>query len=259
MVKVKILVFCDESNLEFIAHSTQYSECRFVIAHNRPAAQHLAMQMNLDFAIHHRNDSPLLPDFVSAMSSFHADWIYCSSYGLRIPKLILDSARLGAINLHGGLLPEWRGANILNWVLIEGCSTTGVTAHWMTPEIDEGPIILKQTVEIDDVDTALTLANKLKTITQQMFLQILQDTKFEVPLAKIPQDVSKARYFKRRRPEDGLIDWNKSDREIYNLIRALVHPWPGAFTIQPNGEKVYFKNFVPLLYIAELRERYTTD
>ena len=256
---MKLLVFCDESNLEFIADNTQDTECRFVIAHNRPAAQHLATQMNLDFAIQHRDDSPLQPDFVSGVSSFHADWIFCSSYSLRIPKLILDSARLGAINFHGGLLPEWRGANILNWVLIEGCSTTGVTAHWMTPGFDEGPIILKQTVEIDEVDTAFTLANKLKFATQQMFLRILQDTKSEVPLAKIPQDVSKARYFKRRRPENGLIDWRKSDREIYNLIRALVHPWPGAFTVQPNGEKVFFKNFVPLSHIAELRLRYITD
>ena len=254
---MKLLVFCDESNLEFIADNTKDSECRFVIAHNRPAAQHLATQMSLDFAIHHRNDSPRLPDFVSSMSSFRADWIYCSSYGLRIPKLILDSARLGAINFHGGLLPEWRGANILNWVLIEGCSTTGVTAHWMTPEIDEGPIILKQTVEIDDIDTALTLANKLKFITQQMFLQILQDAKFEVPFAKIPQDVSKARYFKRRSPEDGLIDWSKSDYDIYNLIRALVSPWPGAFTVTSNGSKIYFRDRVPLQDIAKLRAQYS--
>ena len=256
---MKTLIFCDESNLEFFVEKTRHLNSRFIVASDRTAAISLAHRLGINFSIQYSKNSPFCHEFNEKISDFRADWIYCSSYGLRIPKLILDSARLGAINFHGGLLPEWRGANILNWVLIEGCSSTGVTAHWMTPEIDEGPIILKQTVEIDDIDTALTLANKLKTIKQQMFLRILQETKLEVPLAKIPQDVSKARYFKRRRPEDGLINWNKSDREIYNLIRALVHPWPGAFTTQPNGEKVFFKNLVPLLNIAELRERYNTD
>jgi methionyl-tRNA formyltransferase len=213
------------------------------------------MQMGLDFTIQPRNDSPLQSDFVDAVSSFRPDWIFCSSYSLRIPKTILVAARFGAVNFHGGLLPEWRGANILNWVLIEGCSTTGVTAHWMTSEFDDGHIISKQTVKIDDEDTACTLADKLRFVAQRMFLEILQDVKSEVPLAAIPQDTNRVRYFRRRRPEDGFIDWRKSDLEIYNLIRALVHPWPGAFTVLPNGERVFFKDLVPLSHISKLRQR----
>ena len=254
---MKTLIFCDESNLEFFVEKTRHLNSRFIVASDRTAAISLAHRLGINFSIQYSKNSPFCHEFNEKISDFRADWIYCSSYGLRIPKLILDSARLGAINFHGGLLPEWRGANILNWVLIEGCSSTGVTAHWMTPEIDEGPIILKQTVEIDDIDTALTLANKLKFITQQMFLQILQDAKFEVPFAKIPQDVSKARYFKRRSPEDGLIDWSKSDYDIYNLIRALVSPWPGAFTVTSNGSKIYFRDRVPLQDIAKLRAQYS--
>lgn len=89
--------------------------------------------------------------------------------------MILDLPTVGAINIHGGLLPEWRGANILNWVLIEGAAETGVTAHWMTEGFDEGPIIVRRTLSIDFLDTAWTLSHKLRQLSSQLLSSLLTD------------------------------------------------------------------------------------
>lgn len=254
---MKTLIFCDESNLEFFVEKTQQLNCHFILANNRTAALSLAHKLGINFSIQHSKNSPFDHEFNNKISDFRADWIFCSSYNRRIPESILKSTQFGAVNFHGGLLPEWRGANILNWVLIEGCKMTGVTAHWMTAEFDEGPIISKKFVSIAEDDTALTLAAKLQLVSRKMFSDILNDIISDVPLVSVPQNSFPARYFKRRSPEDGLIDWSKSDYDIYNLIRALVSPWPGAFTVTSNGSKIYFRDRVPLQDIAKLRAQYS--
>jgi methionyl-tRNA formyltransferase len=168
----------------------------------------------------------------------------------------LHSASNGAINFHGGILPQWRGANILNWVLVTGSDTTGVTAHWMTPEIDKGPLIKIETIPIFISDTAVTLRARLKLCFEQMFLSILKSINDEQPLDRIAQQEHLARVYRRRTPQDGRIDWMKSDIDIYNLIRALVIPWPGAYTILKDGRKVLFNEFVPFSDIAQLRSSF---
>ena len=153
-------------------------------------------------------------------------------------------------------MPEWRGANTLNWVLIEGAEETGVTAHWLTPEFDRGPIVMRRSLRVSDQDTALSLSIKLGLVTRDLFLHVLSDIKSGKALPAIPQDEARARYFRRRLPEDGRIDWSKSDREIYNLIRALVNPWPGAFTEFTDGSRLYFAQPVALSEIPRLRDQY---
>jgi methionyl-tRNA formyltransferase len=176
--------------------------------------------------------------------------------------LILDSEilaipRLGAINIHGGLLPSHRGANVLNWVLIEGATTTGVTAHYMTTGIDEGDIIYQSSAPILDEDTSTTLKQRLDTQGFEMLLRIRSELNAGRALPRVPQDPAQARYYPRRRPEDGRIDWTAmSDRQVFNLIRALANPWPGAFCIASSGERVVFDRYYGLEEVAALRGKY---
>jgi len=256
---MKIVAFCDELSMSDIVNLTSRHVLLYVVAHNRPAAQRLAHELGVEWRIHGRKDSPEEESLLHDLSRFTPDLVLSSSYGLRIPKLILDLPSVGAINIHGGLLPEWRGANILNWVLVEGATETGVTAHWMTEGFDEGPIIARRTLSIDFRDTACTLSHKLRELSSHLLSSLLTDIEMGVVLPSESQHDSQAKYYKRRTPEDGQIDWKKSNLEIYNLIRALVTPWPGAYTITESGVKVAFNDLVPYESIEALRRRYSEN
>ena len=254
---MKIVAFCDESSVADIVELTTQHEVLCVVAHNRPAAQLRARELTRQWCIQERSGTSHEQTMLRSLAQFEPDLVLSWSYGLRIPNFILDLPKIGAINIHGGLLPEWRGANILNWVLIEGATETGVTAHWMTEGFDEGPIIAQQTLSIDFLDTAWTLSNKLRHLSSQLLSSLLTDIEVGVVLPSQSQDDSQARYYKRRTPEDGQIDWQKSNLEIYNLIRALVTPWPGAYTVTEAGMKVVFRDLVPYESIEALRHKYS--
>lgn len=228
-----------------------------VVAHNRPMAQTLAIDLQIPCRTQGRPGSLEERAVFNDVVWFNPDVVISCSYGLRIPNLILNLPKCGAFNIHGGLLPEWRGANILNWVLIEGAHETGVTLHRMTENFDEGPIVIRHAIPISFTDTAPTLRDKLHHLSVQILSDLIIAIEQGVKLPSMPQENSKAKYYKRRSPEDGLIDWSKSNLEIYNLIRALVEPWPGAFTITSSGEKVVFKEFVPFEAMDKLREQFS--
>lgn len=254
---VKIVAFCDESSVADIVELTTAHTLLCAVAFNRPKAQRMANELGVQWRIHGRKGSAEEAAILGDLTRFAPDLVFSWSYGLRIPKLILDLPVIGAINIHGGLLPEWRGANILNWVLVNGATETGVTAHWLTEGFDEGPIIARRAIAIDFLDTARTLGDKLRQLSGQLLSSILTDIETGIVLPSLPQDESKARYFKRRSPEDGRVDWEMSDLQIYNLIRALVSPWPGAFTTNESGEKVVFNELVPLEAIRSLRHKFS--
>jgi methionyl-tRNA formyltransferase len=254
---MKMVAFCDESSIADLIELTKKHELLCVVAHNRPAAHLRARKLTAQWCIHGKIGTPQEQTMLRNLTQFEPDLVLSWSYGLRIPKSVLDLPKIGAVNVHGGLLPEWRGANILNWVLVEGATETGVTVHWMTEAFDEGPIIAKRSIKVDFCDTAETLRIKLHQLSIQLLRSLLVDIEHGVDLPSIPQDESRARYYKRRTPEDGCIRWDRSDIEIYNLIRALVAPWPGAFTITDNGDKVVFRDFVPIDMIESLRCEFT--
>lgn len=154
--------------------------------------------------------------------------IYSFSYRDLIPETLLELAPLGAFNLHPSLLPAYRGRAPVNWVLVNGERETGVTLHYMVARADAGDIVGQRAVAIDDGDTALTLYRKLAPLgvelVTEMHPKIVAGT---APRRKM--DLSKGSYFGRRRPEDGRIDWRWPGRRIFNLVRAVTHPYPGAF------------------------------
>ena len=186
-------------------------------------------QTALDSSIEVRAPSKIDADEINRLREIALDLIFSFYYRAMIPKEVLDIPKLGAYNIHGALLPKYRGRACINWAVINGEKETGATLHVMTESADRGDIIAQKAVPIEFEDTAHDVFLKVTEAAREILMSSLPS--LENGTAKrYPQDESKATKFGRRRPEDGEIDWNKSAEEIYNLVRALTHPFPGAFT-----------------------------
>jgi methionyl-tRNA formyltransferase len=150
---------------------------------------------------------------------------------------ILNLPVSGAYNLHGSLLPAYRGRTPVNWAIINGEKQTGVTLHHMIGKADAGDIVGQKAVEIEFQDTARTLYDKLCGAAKEMLAEVLPLIR-EGRAPRIPQDLTKGSYYSGRRPEDGRIDWSWPAVRIYNLIRAVTEPYPGAFGFLPGVGKI---------------------
>ena len=177
------------------------------------------------------------PKWIAKIAAFNPDIIFSFYYRKMICREILDLPGIGAFNLHGSFLPDYRGRCPVNWVIINGEKRTGVTLHYMIDKPDAGDIVGQKTVVIDLSDTAKTLYDKLCLAAKELLNELLPLIKGgQIPRQK--QDLKTGSYYGGRRPEDGRIDWKKSAGEIYNLIRGVTRPYPGAFALIENNEKV---------------------
>jgi methionyl-tRNA formyltransferase len=165
------------------------------------------------------------------------DIIFSVYYRLMVPENILRLPRLGAINLHGSLLPKYRGRVPVNWAIINGETETGATLHYMTAKPDAGDIIDQVRVMIKFEDTAVDLFNRVIDAGAELFRRDLPSM-LAGTCPRRPQDEAAATYFGGRKPEDGLIDWRKPALAVYNLVRAVTRPYPGAFAYLPDGRKL---------------------
>jgi len=168
---------------------------------------------------------PLWVERIKAMSP---DYIFSFYYRALLNENILNSARIDAFNLHGSLLPKYRGRAPLNWVLVNGETETGVTLHRMVKRADAGDIVSQLKIAIDEQDDALTLHRKLVKCASALLANALSAIK-DGTLSTQPQDDTQATLVGRRTPEDGRIQWEKPAQDIHNLVRAVTYPWPGAF------------------------------
>lgn len=166
---------------------------------------------------------------------------------------LLDMFTLGVVNLHLSKLPEYRGANTLQWTLINGESETAATLHVVDAGVDTGPIVDQQAVTIDAGDTALTLQRKLLKTGSALLDRWLPEL-LQHPAQGTGQDESRARAWPRRTPEDGQIDWAWPDEKIRNLTRALVSPWPGAWYADHNGNRVVIDRALTMKEVHNLRK-----
>jgi methionyl-tRNA formyltransferase len=167
-------------------------------------------------------------DFVERLKGLKADLFVVVSFGQILKRGLLDLPRLRPINLHGSLLPKYRGASPVNWAVINGETKTGVTIIAMNEKMDAGDIMLKKEVTVDDADTSQTLNDKLSDMGAGLLLEAVELLeRGKATFAK--QDDSLASYAPKLKKEDGLIDWSKGAFAIHNLARGLL-PWPGAFT-----------------------------
>jgi methionyl-tRNA formyltransferase len=172
------------------------------------------------------------------------DLLFSFYYRSMLRKEILEIPPLGAMNLHGSLLPKYRGRAPVNWVLVKGESETGVTLHFMTEKPDAGDIVGQAAVPIAFDDTALTLFAKMEDAASRLLADLLpRIAGGEIP--RRPNDLARGSYFGGRRPEDGRIDWSRPAVEIYNLVRAVTRPYPGAFAAL-DGDKLTVWWAIPL-------------
>ncbi len=163
--------------------------------------------------------------------------IYSFYYRNLIDEAVLRTAPLGAYNLHGSMLPKYRGRAPVNWMIVNGEREAGATLHHMVARADAGDIVAQRAVAITDDDTALTLYRKIVPIGAAL----LREFHPLIVMGRAPrraQNPAAGSYFGRRRPADGRIDWRWPARRIFNLIRAVTHPYPGAFCAI-GGRKLY--------------------
>ena len=173
---------------------------------------------------------PATPELHAQVAAAQPDFIFSFYYRHMLPTTVLELAPRGAYNLHGSLLPRYRGRVPVNWAVLHGETETGATLHEMTAKPDAGAIIGQTMVPILPDDTAFEVFGKLTEASEQTLWQALPGL-IAGTACRLPNDLSKGSYFGRRKPEDGRIDWTRPAREIYDLHRAVAPPYPGAWTV----------------------------
>ena len=183
------------------------------------------------------------PLWVDRIRALNPDVIFSFYYRNLLGSDILNCARLGAFNLHGSLLPAYRGRAPLNWVLVNGETETGVTLHRMVKRADAGAMIAQQRVAIAESDDALSLHRKLGEAAQHMLRSVLPAIKTQT-FNETAQDERQASYYGRRTPEDGRLDWERPAQALHNLVRAVTDPWPGAYSFAGTHKFIVWKSRV---------------
>ncbi|WP_186023828.1 formyltransferase [Burkholderia gladioli] len=164
-----------------------------------------------------------------AVAAAQPDFIFSFYYRHMLPVALLALAARGAYNMHGSLLPKYRGRVPTNWAVLRGETETGATLHEMAAKPDAGAILGQTAVPILPDDTAAQVFDKVTVAAEQTLWRVLPALLAgEAP--HLPNDLSQGSYFGGRKPEDGRLDWSKPAAEVYNLIRAVAPPYPGAFT-----------------------------
>ncbi len=172
------------------------------------------------------------PEWLDTVRGLAPDLILSLYYRTMIPMPLLEVASLGAFNMHGSYLPRYRGRAPLNWAIINGEDHTGVTLHVMEKSADTGAIVDQEKIPIGATESVADILPRVPQAAVSVLARQLDALlKGTPPLT--PQNHDLATYFGRRTPADGRIDWNQSGAAIFNLVRALTRPFPGAFTELP--------------------------
>ncbi len=177
----------------------------------------------------HTPESVNSPDWIAKIRSWAPDLILSFFYRNMIAEETLSVPRLGAFNMHGSLLPKYRGHDPINWAILNGEKQTGMTLHHMVKRAAAGDIVDQEAVLIGKEDTVQEVFGKCVKAAR-VVLERQLDALTAGTAPRRAQDESQATYFGRRKPEDGRIDWTAGSDNIYSLVRALTQPYPGAFT-----------------------------
>lgn len=176
------------------------------------------------------------PEAGRQLGGLSPDLFVVADYGQILSAGTLSAAKMGGINLHGSLLPKYRGAAPINWAIFDGAAETGVSVIHMTPRVDAGPLVAQLRTPIDPDEDAVELEARLAVLGAPLVVQVVDDLA-RGTLQSLPQDASAATPARRLRKNDGVVDWSRSARQIRNQIRAL-EPWPKCHTYwhRPAGE-----------------------
>jgi methionyl-tRNA formyltransferase len=174
--------------------------------------------------------NPNAPDFIEKLQSISPDFIFSFYYRYMLKPAVLATAMRGAYNMHGSLLPKYRGRVPVNWAVLRGEDMTGATLHEMVEKPDAGRIVDQFPVPILPDDRAIDVFRKVTTAAELLLDRSLAAV-LDGMAQPIEQDLSQGGYFGGRTSDDGRIDWSKGANEIHNLVRAVAPPYPGAFTM----------------------------
>lgn len=173
-------------------------------------------------------DDPNAPDVADRVCGTQPDFLFSFYFRHMIGPRLLAAAKRGALNMHGSLLPKYRGRVPVNWAVIRGERETGATLHYMIDKPDAGDIVDQQAVPILPDDTASDVFRKV-TVAAEWVLYRSLPLLIAGTAPHTGQDLARGTYFGGRKPEDGRIDWNASAETIHNLVRGVAPPYPGAF------------------------------
>ena len=165
---------------------------------------------------------------IEQVSQCEPEFIFSFYYRQMLGQQLLDIPAGGCFNLHGSLLPKYRGRVPLNWAIIHGEKEAGVSLHRMEIKPDAGNLVAQAPVPILCNDSALDVFQKLKCAAETLLMEVIPEM-LAGRVVEMPQDLEQGSYFSGRKPEDGRIDWCLPARDIHNLIRAVAPPYPGAF------------------------------
>ncbi|MFM7461143.1 MAG: formyltransferase [Burkholderiales bacterium] len=181
-------------------------------------------------------EDPNTDEFIARLSALSPDFIFSFYYRNMLNSALLATAKRGAFNMHGSLLPKYRGRVPINWAIIKGETETGATLHEMVEKPDAGRIVGQQAVPIGPDETAREVFAKVTAAAAAVLDGSLPKLiKGEATLT--PQNLAAGSYFGGRKPSDGVIDWHATAENIHNLVRGVAPPYPGA-TTQIRGETI---------------------
>jgi len=176
------------------------------------------------------------PAFVERLQSIAPDFLFSFYYRKMLSPAVLAAAKRGAFNMHGSLLPKYRGRAPVNWAVLKGERETGATLHEMVAKPDAGRIVGQQAVPIGEDDLAVEVFARVTTAAEGVLRRELPRL-LDGTAILVSQDLSQGSYYGGRKPEDGRIDWTQPARAIHDLVRAVAPPYPGAFT-QLGGKRL---------------------
>jgi methionyl-tRNA formyltransferase len=168
-------------------------------------------------------------DLYAKIAAIEPDYIFSFYYRHMIPMSILNLAKIAPLNMHGSLLPKYRGRVPINWAILHGETQTGATLHVMEEKPDAGDIVSQKTIQIGADETAFELFNRVADTAVDTLKDVIPDL-LAGHFPRRPNRLQEGSYFGGRKPEDGRIDWNQPTNQVYNLVRAVAPPYPGAFT-----------------------------
>ncbi|MDB5777145.1 MAG: fmt [Herbaspirillum sp.] len=196
------------------------------------------------------------PELLAQVAAIATDFIFSFYYRNMLPLALLALARRGAYNMHGSLLPKYRGRVPINWAVLHGETETGATLHEMALKPDAGAIIGQTAVPILPDDTAYEVFAKVTVAAEQTLWNALP-AMLDGSMVRLPNDLAKGSYYGRRTPQDGLIDWRQPAQDLHNLVRAVAPPYPGAFEQLGDDKITVLKTRMPAAATdAALHARY---
>jgi len=170
-----------------------------------------------------------LTDLITQLKKLSPDYLFSFYYRYMIPVELLACAKIGALNMHGSLLPKFRGRAPVNWAILHGETETGATLHIMEAKPDAGDIVGQSAVLIGPNETATDVFGKVSQAAVAVMNQVLPEL-VQGHIPRKPNNLAQGSYFGGRKPADGEILWHQTAQQVHNLVRAVAPPYPGAFT-----------------------------